>query len=222
MRYTIGTLVTNWDQYDEMQKSFIRAGFSQRDCQYLPLNNVGKNNFDLYSGGNTILSQALGDYVILVHQDVRCTPDGIDKLNACIDGLEAVDRCWAVAGNAGEWDRQWFVRITDPYGPNQNSAPYYPHEVNMLDGNFLVVKRSTNVSFSRDLTGFHYYGWDLCLNADIRGYYSYIIDFHITHNCKGTYDPNFPISREQFIAKWKEAFRSRTIGAFPNDIVTIP
>jgi len=222
MRYTIGTLVTNWDQYDEMQKSFLKAGFSQRDCQYLPLNNVGENNFDLYSGGNTILSQALGDYVILVHQDVRCAPDGIDKLNACIDGLEAVDRCWAVAGNAGEWDWQWLVRITDPYGPDQTTAPYYPHRVNMLDGNFLIVKRNTNVGFSNNLTGFHYYGWDLCLNADIRGYFSYIIDFHITHNSKGTYDPNFENCKAAFISKWKDAFRSRTIGAFQNDYVTIP
>ena len=222
MRYTIGTVVSDWTQYDAMQKSFISAGFSQRNCQYLPLNNVGENNFDLYSGGNTIISQSQGDYVILVHQDVRCAPDGIDELNACIDRLGAIDPNWAVVGNAGEWNGQWFVRITDPYGPNQSTAPVYPHRVNMLDGNFLVVKRSTNVSFSRDLTGFHYYGWDLCLNADIRGYNSYVIDFHITHNCKGIYDPNFEVCKAIFISKWKEAFRSRTIGAFPNDQVTIP
>jgi len=221
MRYTIGTLVTNWDEYDEMQKSFLKAGFSQRECQYLPLNNVGENNFDLYSGGNTILSQALGDYVILVHQDVRCAPDGIDKLDQCLASLEAHDPSWAVAGNAGEYAGNWFVRITDSYAPNQSTAPSYPHIVQMLDGNILIVKRSTNVSFSRDLTGFHYYGWDLCLNADIRGYNSYIINFHITHKNKGTADPQFPFCKDAFTAKWKHAFRSRTIGAFACDFVRL-
>jgi glycosyltransferase involved in cell wall biosynthesis len=222
VRYTIGTVVSDWTQYDAMQKSFIRAGFSQRDCQYLPLNNVGENNFDLFSGGNTILSQASGDFVILVHQDVLCTPDNREKLDDCLTALEDFDSAWAVAGNAGERHGEWFVRITDPYGPNQSSAPVYPQGVNMLDGNFLVVKRNTNVAFSHNLSGFHYYGWDLCLNADIRGYFSYVIDFHITHNCKGTYDPQFPICKEAFIAKWKKAFRLRTIGAFDNDRVTIP
>lgn len=221
MRYTIGTVVSDWSQYDAMQKSFIHAGFSQRDCQYLPLNNVGENNFDLFSGGNTILSQASGDYVILVHQDVLCTPDNREKLDQCIVSLEAHDPKWAVGGNAGEHQGDWLVRISDAYAPNQSTAPFYPHIVNMLDGNILIVKRSTNVAFSHDLTGFHYYGWDLCLNADIRGYTSYVINFHITHNCKGTADPNFPFCRERFVAKWKNAFRSRSIGAFANDHVIL-
>jgi glycosyltransferase involved in cell wall biosynthesis len=185
MKYSIGTIVSNWIQYDAMQKSFIAAGFPQSECQYIVINNVGKNNFCMYSGGNTILSQATGDYVILVHQDVVATPDNRSKLDQCIEELEKADGAWAVAGNAGEHEGNWLVRITDPYGEGQSTAPYYPHRVNILDGNLLIVKRNTLVSFSRDLSGFHYYGWDICLNADVRGYNSYIIDFHVAHRCKG-------------------------------------
>ena len=32
MRYTIGTLVTNWDEYDKMKDSFIKNGFTD-DCE---------------------------------------------------------------------------------------------------------------------------------------------------------------------------------------------
>jgi len=83
--------------------------------------------------------------VILVHQDVLCTPDNREQLDQCIVSLEAHDPKWAVAGNAGEHQGDWFVRISDAYAPNQSTAPFYPHIVNMLDGNILIIKRSTNV-----------------------------------------------------------------------------
>jgi hypothetical protein len=221
MKYSIGTIVSDWHQYDTMQKSFFDAGFSQSDCQYLPINNVGKNRFCMYSGGNAIIRQALGDYIILAHQDVRINQDNREDLDERISELELAYSTWAVAGNAGEDNGEWYVRITDPYGKDQRSSPYFPHRVNILDGNFLVVKKSSLVSFSVNLHGFHYYGWDICLNADVLGYRSYIIDFHIEHLGSGNVNENFFQCKDAFEKKWSHALRERSLGAFHHDQLKI-
>ena len=221
MKYSIGTIVSDWGQYDLMQKSFISAGFDQSDCQYLPINNVGKNRFCMYSGGNTIIRQALGDYIILAHQDIRVSYDNIEALDERIKELEKSDSAWAVAGNAGEYNGDWLVRITDPYGKDQRSAPYFPHKVNILDGNFLIIKKSSLVSFSSNLHGFHYYGWDICLNADVLGFRSYIIDFHIEHLGGGNVNENFFQCKDAFEKKWSHALRERSLGAFHHDQLKI-
>ena len=53
-----------------------------------------------------------------------------------------------------------------------------PAKVHTLDENFIVVRRAANLSLSHDLDGFHLYGTDLCLIADVLGGNRYVIDFH--------------------------------------------
>lgn len=217
MRYSIGTIVSNWHQYDAMQKSFFEAGFNQNDCQYIAINNVNKNRFCMYSGGNIIINQSIGDYIILAHQDVLFIYDNKSVLDERIEELERIDKSWAVAGNAGECNGQWLVRISDRYGEDQKSCNNFPHIVNILDGNLLVINKKSLVSFSNDIFGFHYYGWDICLNADVKGLRSYVIDFHVSHLGKGTVDRDFYECKNAFEEKWKSAIRPRYLGAFEHD-----
>jgi hypothetical protein len=220
MNFTIGTVVNDPCMYNLMQNSFLAAGFND-GCDYVIANNLGNNKYDMFSGGNFILSEAKQDYVILVHQDVRANFDTRANLETKIEELDEIDPTWAVAGNAGtNVNNEWRVRISDPYGDNWKTGNF-PEKVTMLDGNFLLVKRNSLVAFSRDLSGFHYYGWDLCLNADVRGYAAYIIDWHLSHLGSGIVGPEFYACKDMFTNKWTRAFRKRIIGAWDHDRVTI-
>lgn len=221
MRYSIGAIVSDWAQYDAMQKSFFDAGFSQETCQHIAINNVGKNRFCMYSGGNTILQQSIGDYVILAHQDIRLLRDNRKVLDERLEYLENVDPLWAVSGNAGEVNGEWIVRISDKYGKDQKTEKEFPCKVTILDGNLLIIKRNTFVSFSQNLHGFHYYGWDLCVQAETLGYTSYVIDYHVEHLGKGDADGHFYECKDAFEKKWAHAIRSRKLGAFQHDQVTL-
>ncbi len=69
VKYSICTLVTNPGEYNEMLDSFIAAGFTAGDCEYLCIDNSGGNTLDAFAGGNLFLDTAQGRYVILCHQD---------------------------------------------------------------------------------------------------------------------------------------------------------
>lgn len=221
MRYTIGAIVSDIEQYNHMRRSFENAGFDESFCQYIIADNIGKNNYCMYSGGNKILNEAVGDYIILAHQDVRINFD-TERILACrLEALTKTDPNWAVAGNAGSSEEgSWLVRITDAYGEDQKIGSF-PAKVQMIDGNLIIIRKSSLVAFSRDLSGFHYYGWDLCLNADLRGYSCYVIDWHVEHKGAGKVDESFYLCKDNFIKKWTNAFRKRKIGAFSHDIVEI-
>ena len=188
---------------------------------YLTINNSQGNFYDMYSGYNKILERAKGEYVILVHQDVMACFDTRTDLEINIRELDNMDATWAVVGNAGTNDKnEWCVRISDPHGKDWKQGRF-PEKATMLDGNFLLIKKSSLIAFSSDLSGFHYYGWDICLNADIRGYSAYVIDWHIFHAGKGNVDSKFYDCKKRFEDKWNHALRDRTIGAWDHDRVKI-
>ena len=76
---------------------------------------------------------------------------------------------------------------------------------------FIVVKRSANLSLSRNLKGFHLYGTDICLVAELLGYSAYAIDFKLLHKSYGNPNDNYYDILKQLIAKYVKFMRSRTI-----------
>lgn len=210
--YSICTLVSNQSEYSEMLASFERAGFSGDDCEYIYVNNVGRNQYDAYQAIRQFLNHARGKYVIFCHQDVLLNCDNRAVLEDRIRAMDAQDERWAVLGNAGGYRNlaKRYVRITDPHGENQ-SIGSFPALVSSVDENFILLKRSANLGVSCDLSGFHFYGTDLCLLAQIRGYRCYVIDFHLTHKSGGKRDQMFDDSRKQFIAKYQRALKARWV-----------
>jgi hypothetical protein len=55
------------------------------------------------------------------------------------------------------------------------------------------------------------YGTDLCLMADILGYSSYVINFHLQHNSAGNKDASFYKSEKALVGKYQNAFKLRLI-----------
>lgn len=205
-RFSICTMVTDLPMYQQMLASFQQAGFVEPDCEFLWLDNSQRNIADAYTAIRRFLFEAQGQYIILCHQDILLNQDRLPQLEQCIAELDQLDLQWGLLGNAGGVSLGKIVhRISDPHGGNLNSGNF-PHRVQALDENFILLKRSTNPGISSDLTGFHMYGLDLCLQAEIRGYHAYVVDFHLTHLGKGTRDASFYQQRDALIDKYQRVF----------------
>jgi hypothetical protein len=210
-RYSICTLVTDFDQYEQLRASFRGGGFDAPSTEYLFIDNSRGQEACAYSGGNALLAVARGRTVILCHQDVRLIRDGRSALDDRLADLDRRDPAWAVAGNAGGIrPGALALRISDPHGADQHRGAL-PCRVTSLDENLLIVRRDARIGFSRDLSGFHFYGADLCLAADIMGHSCYVIDFHLQHLSPGRKGADFSACEAAFCAKWGRALRPRWV-----------
>jgi len=211
VRYSICTLVTRMDEYREMVASFEAGGFAAPDCEYLYLDNTRSNAHEAYVGYNRFLQAARGEYVVLCHQDVALLDDGRARLDAVLADLTRRDPHWGLCGNAGGVRKgEHAVRITDPSGPDQWYG-VLPAQVVSLDENFIVVRRSANLALSRELRGYHLYGAELCLVAEMLGHSAYVVDFHLLHKSVGAMDEHFHDLQRRMVQRCEAAFRPRWI-----------
>ncbi len=208
-RYTIGTLVSDPAQYAVMRASFADGGFDVNTTEYLFIDNTQPVQTDAYRGLNALLNAAGAPHVILCHQDVRLLRDGIADLDQRLAELTARDATWALAGNAGGVaPGRLALCITDPHGRGQRVGNL-PERVMSLDENFMVVRRDARLGFSNDLSGFHFYGADICLHASQMGCAAYVIDFHLEHLSPGKKGHDFAIAEAAFRSKWSRALAPR-------------
>ena len=210
VRFTFASLVTNIDEYKGMVASFHRKGFTNADCEFIYVDNSRQNRLDAFASYNRFLEVARGRYVVLCHQDVVAIDDDRAHLEALLAELDAKDATWALCGNAGATAEGEIVqRISDPHGTNVRTSGPFPRKVMGLDENFIIARKDTRLALSRDLTGFHMYGADLGVIADLLGYTVYVIDFHLRHNSGGKADQNFWTAVKAFGDKYAQGFRSR-------------
>lgn len=196
-RFSVCSLVTDLDEYQEMIDSARKAGFDGDDIEYLFSDNSQQNTLDGFSGFNRFNDEATGEYLIMCHQDVLFNFDTRQVLDDRIAELDSLDSNWALAGNAGKTHSgHAVIRITDPLTEDISQGTF-PAKVQTLDENLLIYDRKKSIASSRQLKGFHLYGSDLCLNAEALGHSNYVIDFHLFH--KSTGNPNesyFAIQKE--------------------------
>lgn len=193
------TLMTRFDEYQEMVNSAKKAGFI--DCEFLYFNNKESNEFDGFSGINYAIKNCTSKYLIFCHQDILFNYDTKADLVKKIKELEELDPDWAVIGNAGKDSKGIsYSRISDPRNTNNFEGPL-PQRVMSLDENFLIINMKNNIGCSKDLKGFHLYGLDLCQNAKFLGYASYVIDFHLFHKSSGNVDKSFYDVQKIYITK---------------------
>lgn len=217
--YSICTLVTRLDQYQTMLSSFIDAGFSQEKCEYLYIDNSKENLYDAYAAFNIFLQRAQGKYIIICHQDIELLYDKIDVLEKRICELEKIDPKWAVAGNAGGINLNYTSwRITHGTPPlYKKIGNCFPHKVETLDENFILVKNNANLAVSSDLKGFHFYGTDICLIAYTLGFTAYLIDFHLYHKSGGNKDESFFSMKMAFQKKYQRALKGHYINTMTKE-----
>ncbi|MBS0242733.1 MAG: hypothetical protein JSS20_11195 [Proteobacteria bacterium] len=204
-RFTIASLVNDETQYAAMQASFRAFGFAEPDAEFV----AARGARSAFAALNALIGKARGDYVILCHQDVRLIADDRGALEGRLAELDRRDPNWALAGNAGAVaPGRLAMSITDPHGRGRRLGDL-PARVMSLDENFIVLRRTAGVRFSADLDGFHLYGADICLVADVLGHSAWVIDFHLEHLSPGRKDASFHAAEAQFRAKWRRALRPR-------------
>lgn len=196
--FSFYTLVTRFDEYQEMVSSAKSAGFKE-SVEYFYFDNKNKNEYDGFNGINHALKLCEAKYLIFCHQDILFKYDTKKDLIKKIKEIEKIDTNWGVIGNAGRTKKgEPIIKITDPHADNQTQGPF-PSEVMSLDENFIVINMKNNLSCTTTLKGFHLYGLDICQNANYLGLKNYVIDFHLLHKSKGNLDVNFFKSQKEYI-----------------------
>lgn len=215
--FSVCALVQSQDRHDRLVASFVRLGFTAATTEYLVADNHDRNRFDGYSWQRAVLAQARGRYVIFCHDDIELIDQGQDALLDVIEDLTARDPDWLLAGVAGGRFRPEGARrlmltfhISDIYGTDRRRGAM-PARVETLDECFILMRRSRPVLPSLDLSGFHFYGPDLCLQAELQGGSAWAVDFHLRHHGRGTKGPSFDDCRDRFIAKYARIFPGRTL-----------
>lgn len=215
--FSVCSLVQSEERYARLIASFARSGFTEENTQFLAADNRSANRFDGYSWQKAMLAEARGRYVIYCHDDIELMDQGHGALLTALNELSHLDPNWLLAGIAGGRYRPQkhhrpmvTLRISDIYGENrrQGSAP---GRVETLDECFILMRRARPVIGSYDLAGFHYYGPDLCLQAELLGGSAYVLDFHLRHHGHGTKGPSFIEARQRFVQKYARIFPGRTL-----------
>lgn len=217
LRYSFVTLVTDAAQYAEMVQSFVAKGFTPERAEFLYADNTARNWADGYRGLNRLIQDACGDYIICAHQDVIATDDGCDELEQRLSALTERDPDWAIAANAERRDGTYFIRIHDKHGRHQNRGPF-PAQVDVVDENFIIIRRDRIVGFSYDLSGYHLYGLDLVLNAQMRGLNAYVIDFLVEHKGAARVGQSYLDCQAAFERKIRRKWSSRIIPTLVENI----
>jgi hypothetical protein len=212
--FSVCTFVTRKDEYQEMLDSFIAAGFTTDICEYLVINNSETNGMDAYEGINTLLQKAAGEYIIVCHQDIILTETStLQILNERMAGITLLDPTWAVLGNAGSvarLNKRHAFKIEYP-GKAIEAKGTLPQKACSVDENFMLIKNSANLALSGNLSGYHLYGLDICLVADMLGYSCYVIDFLLIHKSRGNVDRSFYQALNELKLKYTRFMRGRYI-----------
>lgn len=184
-RFSVLTLVSSWEKYERARSSFERNGFVEGVAEFVAIDNTRGNTCDGFGALRRAFPMLSGEYVIFAHDDVELLDDDADALWRLLEDLTARDPGWMVSGNSGVRSRSGVIcrHIDDPHGSTrlENGAV----KVDVLDENFLVLRASAMVFPSRDLSGFHFYGADLCLQARLAGGSCYVIPFFLRHHSSG-------------------------------------
>ncbi|MGI4750977.1 MAG: hypothetical protein ACRYFB_10100 [Janthinobacterium lividum] len=213
-RYSVCTLVTNWNEYQEMLQSFLQAGFTETISEFIYIDNITQNTHDAYQGLNRFLQEAQGELIIICHQDILIDLDKIEDLENRIEEIEKLDPTWAILSNAGGIENNLYQRVAvhinyaDGF---KQTAGELPQKVCSVDENFIVIKKAANLALSGNLSGFHLYGLDLCLIAELLGFNAYAIDFLLTHKSYGNPDISYNIVLQSLKQKYFYFMRSRQI-----------
>jgi hypothetical protein len=216
--FTVCTILYREESFDRMIKSFQKLGFTAENTEFLAFDNRGINRFDGYSYVRRGVSEAQGRYIIFCHDDVELLECGFDDLCARLAELEEHDPLWSVAGVAGGTYKTDLtgkaaltLHISDKYGIGRKYGTDFPCRAETLDECFFVMPSGRAAFASIDLSGFHFYGADVCLQAEMAGGRTYVISFLLHHHGDATKGPVFREQRRLMKRKYQQFFPGRTV-----------
>jgi hypothetical protein len=187
--FSICTLVSDSTEYDRLRGGMRAMEFDGPEYEYRMLDNTSGNSICAFTAVRQFLAESSGTYALIVHQDARPL-EPAELLVRRLQELTEAEPFWGVAGNVGMTRNMQAVMSIRARGEEHRlGAPH--RQVMTLDENVLIVRQGLGLTVSEDLSGFHFYGFDLCSIADLLGYSSHVIDFLWQHDSMGNVNADF-------------------------------
>ena len=163
---------------------------------------------------NPAISQAKGEVLVFVHQDVYLPAGWFQQVEAAINHLALTDPDWGVLGvygvtSAGEFRGHLYCNANQcQLGRPIKEAV----EVGTLDEVILIVRKASGLQFDGRLRGFICAGTDLCLTARQRSLKIYVIPGFCIHNANsyGMFPRSFWDGYLYLRRKWKSCLPVKT------------
>lgn len=209
----IATIVSNASMYDSMRASMAEVGFSEHNCRFTRFDNTNGNRFEPFALLRELATYGDEPYIALCHQDLLFGPlTSLSTLQGRIEDLESHHPKWAVAGCAGRAFRGQFVsHMDDPSGSYR--ARGLARSVLTLDEMFLILRRSRYPMPTPRLSGFHFYGTDVAINARLKGDRAYVIDFPLRHLSSGNFTSDtFKTARQEMASVLRQKLLVGLVG----------
>lgn len=210
-KFSICTLVSRLDQYIQLRASLTEGGFNNSNSEFHVIDNSESNQMDAYEGIRFFIRNSKNDLIIIVHQDVSFAQNSYKRLCFIINDITKKDPHWAVLSNAGKSCHSLKAYASFGDGIDTWHTQPLPQMVQSVDEHFIVLKKSTGVTVSRDLDGFHFYGTELCQVANRLGYTCYVIDFYLVHFSHGNMDDSFYKSKIRIEKKYAKLQKIKRI-----------
>jgi hypothetical protein len=132
---------------------------------------------------NDALDRSTSDLVAFVHQDLFFPENWISRVLDSLDLLNARDPSWGVLGCFGvSAEGTRYGRVYSAGLGTIGTPISQPTCVQTLDEIVLIMRKSSGLRFDNTLPGFHFYGADICMQANERGMRSYAIPAFCVHN----------------------------------------
>ena len=213
-RFSIITCVSRAEVYQKCLLDSINRTRGRHDIEIIPI----INNDNRYSASNALnvgIDASKSDILIFAHQDVILLENWFDKLNSV---LSECDDNWGVIGSAGidlrygsgdvgKWGgalNTETVAVGSVYDniDKLNDGPYWSGiketvPVHCVDECLFILNKKAGLMFDTMLTGFHFYGVDLCLQARSSGNLVYGADLPIVHY--GKYSASFSGDKKYWV-----------------------
>ena len=205
--FSICCIVTDWQLYGKIRGSLELQGFNTENSEFLIADNIEENEFSAYEAIQCFVKQAVGKYIIILHQDAFPL-ESSNKLLERISELERHDPDWGIIGNAGKPDDRsihGFFSIETYTQVYRIQHPFI--KVQVIDENVIIIKNGLGITVSGDIGGYHFYGFDISSVATRLGYSVYVIDFLWAHHSDGTIDESFINSHSKVEEKMKNYHR---------------
>jgi GT2 family glycosyltransferase len=193
--FSVVTIVYNMENYREFCNS-LRKQYGTFTIEVIGIPNFFNFFKSAYKALNTASDLCNGKNIIFCHDDIVVEKDWLHKINKHIVELDAQNVPWGVLGPAGVVQNgnnsPYFLldnATGEPIWKTQSNILHDAarYEVASLDELCLIVKKSNNLRFNdQQLSGFHFYGGNICIEAHIKGLKTFAIDAYCKHKSDGS------------------------------------
>jgi 2-polyprenyl-3-methyl-5-hydroxy-6-metoxy-1,4-benzoquinol methylase len=201
--------INDFDLYRECVERSLNNQTSNIEIELVPIDNTN-SEWSCPSALNRGLEKATGEIVVFCHQDIIFPSSWVDNLCSQIYLVEKSCKEWGVLGLFGiTLCGSYSGHVIDLQGHSRFMP--LPQKAQSLDELCLIIKKNSGLKFDERLGGFHFYGGDLCLEAEVKGFTNFAIDACVKHLGQGKSGADFRRMARRLSNKWRHRNSPRRV-----------